>query len=96
MTRASYTELARKLAQARRLASEPNDPLTRLRLIGLIKGLEADFRRCFSLLEGDAPRISQPINVPSMAYVSDYEVFLRRRDIDRNDSDRDLPPTASS
>jgi hypothetical protein len=44
MTRASYTELARKLAQARRLASEPNDPLTRLRLTGLIKDLEAEIQ----------------------------------------------------
>jgi hypothetical protein len=41
MTRASYAELARKLAQARRLASEPNDSLTRLRLIDLIRDLEA-------------------------------------------------------
>jgi hypothetical protein len=44
MTRPSYAELAKKLAQARRLASEPNDPLTRLRLIGLIKDLEAEMQ----------------------------------------------------
>jgi hypothetical protein len=44
MTRPSYAELARKLAQARRLASEPNDPLTRLRLIELIKDLEAEIQ----------------------------------------------------
>jgi hypothetical protein len=44
MTRPSYTEFARKLAQARRLASEPNDPLTRLRLSELIKDLEAEIQ----------------------------------------------------
>jgi hypothetical protein len=44
MTRTTYTELARRLVQARRLASEPNDTLTRLRLIELIKDLEAEIQ----------------------------------------------------
>ncbi|WP_159008495.1 hypothetical protein [Bradyrhizobium sp. S69] len=44
MTRPSYTELAGKLAQARRLASEPNDPLTGLRLSELTKDLEAEIQ----------------------------------------------------
>jgi TATA-binding protein-associated factor Taf7 len=44
MTRPSYAELARKLAQARRLASEANDPLTQRRLIDLIKDLEAEIQ----------------------------------------------------
>jgi hypothetical protein len=39
MTRASFTELARTLAQARGLASEPNDQLTQLRLIELIRDI---------------------------------------------------------
>jgi hypothetical protein len=44
MTRPSYAELTRKLAQARKLASEPNDSFTQLRLIGLIKDLEAEIQ----------------------------------------------------
>jgi hypothetical protein len=49
MTRASYTELARKLAQACRLAAEPNDPLTQRRLIELIKDLEAEMQALLQL-----------------------------------------------
>ncbi len=40
MTRANRRELERKLEQARRLAMEPTDPLTRERLAQLIKELE--------------------------------------------------------
>jgi hypothetical protein len=40
MTRTDREELNRRLAQARRLASEPNDPLTRQRLAQLIENLE--------------------------------------------------------
>jgi hypothetical protein len=40
MTRSNRDELNRKLAQARRLALEPSDPLTRERLAGLIEELE--------------------------------------------------------
>jgi hypothetical protein len=35
---------ARKLAQARRVASEPNDPLTQRRLIALTRDLEAEMQ----------------------------------------------------
>jgi hypothetical protein len=44
MTRTTYTKLARRLTQARRLASQPNDSLTRLWLIELIKDLEAEIQ----------------------------------------------------
>jgi hypothetical protein len=40
MTRSHREELNRKLAQARRLALEPTDPLTRERLAQLIEELE--------------------------------------------------------
>jgi hypothetical protein len=40
MTRRYRDELDRKLAQARRLALEPSDPLTRERLAQLIEDLE--------------------------------------------------------
>jgi hypothetical protein len=40
MTRSHREELNRKLAQARRLALEPTDPLTRERLAQLIEDLE--------------------------------------------------------
>jgi TATA-binding protein-associated factor Taf7 len=40
MTRANRRELERKLEQARRLAMEPTDPLTRERLAQLIEELE--------------------------------------------------------
>jgi hypothetical protein len=40
MTRRDREELNRKLAQARRLALEPSDPLTRERLAGLVEELE--------------------------------------------------------
>jgi hypothetical protein len=40
MTRTDIEELNRKLAQARRLALEPTDPLTRERLAQLIEDLE--------------------------------------------------------
>jgi hypothetical protein len=40
MTRSHREELNRKLAQARRLALEPSDPLTRERLAQLIEELE--------------------------------------------------------
>ena len=40
MTRKEREELNRKLAQARRLALEPSDPLTRERLAELIEELE--------------------------------------------------------
>jgi hypothetical protein len=40
MTRRDREELIRKLAQARRLAMEPSDPLTRERLAELIEELE--------------------------------------------------------
>jgi hypothetical protein len=40
MTRAERHELDRKLEQARRLALEPTDPLTRERLAQLIEELE--------------------------------------------------------
>jgi hypothetical protein len=40
MKRRDQTELNRKLAQARRLALEPTDPLTRERLAQLIEELE--------------------------------------------------------
>jgi hypothetical protein len=40
MTRRDLEELNRKLAQARRLALEPTDPLTRERLAQLIEDLE--------------------------------------------------------
>jgi hypothetical protein len=40
MTRRDLAELNRKLAQARRLALEPTDPLTRERLAQLIEDLE--------------------------------------------------------
>jgi hypothetical protein len=40
MTRAERQELQRKLVQARRLALEPTDPLTRERLAQLIEDLE--------------------------------------------------------
>jgi hypothetical protein len=45
MTRRDREELNRKLAQARRLALEPSDPLTRERLADWIEELE------FRLLE---------------------------------------------
>jgi hypothetical protein len=44
MTRPSYAEFAKKLAQARRLASEPNDSLTQRRLIDLIRELETEMQ----------------------------------------------------
>jgi hypothetical protein len=40
MNRRRPSELERKLAQARRLALEPTDPLTRERLAQLIEDLE--------------------------------------------------------
>jgi hypothetical protein len=40
MTRTHREELNRRLAQARRLALEPSDPLTRERLAQLIEELE--------------------------------------------------------
>ncbi len=40
MSRRDREELQRKLAQARRLALEPSDPLTRARLAELIEELE--------------------------------------------------------
>jgi hypothetical protein len=40
MTRTSREVLERKLAQARRLALEPTDPLTRERLAQMIEELE--------------------------------------------------------
>jgi hypothetical protein len=40
MTRAERRELDRKLEQARRLALEPTDPITRERLAELIEELE--------------------------------------------------------
>jgi hypothetical protein len=40
MDRRQRKELERRLAQARRLALEPNDPLTRERLAQLIEDLE--------------------------------------------------------
>jgi len=40
MTRRDRDELNRKLAQARRLALEPTDPLTRERLAQLVEDLE--------------------------------------------------------
>ena len=40
MTRRDHAELNRKLAQARRLALEPSDPLTRERLAQLVEDLE--------------------------------------------------------
>jgi len=44
MTRANRRELERKLEQARRLAMEPTDPLTRERLAQLIEELEFQLR----------------------------------------------------
>ena len=44
MTRSHREELNRKLAQARRLALEPADPLTRERLAQLIEELEFQFQ----------------------------------------------------
>ena len=44
MTRANRLELERKLEQARRLAMEPTDPLTRERLAQLVEELE--FQLC--------------------------------------------------
>jgi hypothetical protein len=44
MTRTSYAELAKRLAQARRLASEPNDRVTRLRLVEFIRDLETEIQ----------------------------------------------------
>jgi hypothetical protein len=44
MTRRDLEELNRKLAQARRLALEPTDPLTRERLAQLIEDLEFQLR----------------------------------------------------
>ena len=40
MNRRNHAELNRKLTQARRLALEPTDPLTRERLAQLIEELE--------------------------------------------------------
>jgi hypothetical protein len=44
MTRRDREELNRKLAQARRLAQEPSDPLTRERLAQLIEELELELQ----------------------------------------------------
>ncbi len=44
MTRKNREILARKLEQARRLALEPTDPLTRERLAQMIEGLEYELR----------------------------------------------------
>ena len=44
MTRANRRELERKLEQARRLAMEPTDPLTRERLAQLVEELEFQLR----------------------------------------------------
>jgi hypothetical protein len=44
MTRKDREELNRKLAQARRLALEPTDPLTRERLGQLIEELESQLQ----------------------------------------------------
>lgn len=44
MTRSHRDELLRKLAQARRLALEPTDPLTRERLAQFIEELEFQLR----------------------------------------------------
>jgi hypothetical protein len=44
MNRRDHTELNRKLAQARRLALEPTDPLTRERLAQLIEELESQLQ----------------------------------------------------
>ena len=40
MDRGQHAELDRRLTQARRLAQEPHDPLTRERLAQLIEDLE--------------------------------------------------------
>jgi hypothetical protein len=40
MNRRDREELERRLAQARRLALEPSDPLTRERLVQLVEELE--------------------------------------------------------
>jgi TATA-binding protein-associated factor Taf7 len=44
MARMNPRELERKLEQARRLASEPTDPLTRERLAQLVEELESQLR----------------------------------------------------
>jgi hypothetical protein len=44
MTRAERQELDRKLQQARRLALEPTDPVTRERLAQLIEELESQLQ----------------------------------------------------
>jgi hypothetical protein len=44
MDRNQHEELDRRLAQARRLALEPHDPLTRERLAELIEDLELQLR----------------------------------------------------
>jgi hypothetical protein len=44
MTRAERQELDRKLRQARRLALEPTDPVTRERLAQLIEELESQLK----------------------------------------------------
>ncbi len=44
MNRWNRQELERKLAQARRLALEPTDPLTRERLAQMIEDLEFQLR----------------------------------------------------
>ncbi len=44
MTRRHHEELERRLAQARRLAMEPNDRLTGERLAQLIEELELELR----------------------------------------------------
>jgi hypothetical protein len=44
MTRISREQLERKLAQARRLALEPTDPLTRERLAEIIEELEFELQ----------------------------------------------------
>ena len=44
MTRTSREAIERKLAQARRLALEPTDPLTKERLAQMIEELELQLR----------------------------------------------------
>jgi hypothetical protein len=65
MTRSDREELNRKLAQARRLAMEPTDPLTRERLAELIEELGISARSLRFLFDAFLHANRLPIRLQS-------------------------------
>lgn len=70
MTRANRRELERKLEQARRLAMEPTDPLTRERLAQLIEELEIQL--CDQRRVASPPRASLLSRGPSNTFCQSF------------------------